>query len=180
MEEFVTSPFAQTTLVTIFRFLHIIFGVIWVGFGTLLAWLMIPTAQRMGERGSTMLRTFVGYSPVGTIIGVSALVTTLAGLLLWPFRVQGAIDFRAFTGTGDIVMAIGAVFGLLAFGHGATATGRYTGVYAAAAKAYDDDPSDANRAALDDAYSKMKLHANVSAWLTVIAVVCMSGARYLG
>ncbi len=179
MEEFVTSPFAQTVLVTIFRFLHIITGIIWVGFGTLIAWLMIPTAQRMGERGATMLRTFVGYTPVGTILGISALVTTIAGLLLWPFRVQGAIDFRAFTDTGDIVMAIGAVFGLLAFGHGATATGRYTGVYAAAAKAYDENPSDANSKALEDAQKKMTLHANVSAWLTVIAVVGMAGARYL-
>ncbi len=179
MEEFVQSPFAQTVLVSILRLTHIVTGVIWVGFGILVAWVLIPVAQRTGERGSAMLRTFMAHSPIGTIFGISALVTALAGLLLWPFRVDGAIDFLGFGPTGDIVMAIGALVGLLAFGHGASATGRYTGVYAAAAKAYDNDPSDANAKALEDARDKMRLHTNVSAWLTLIAVICMSGARYL-
>lgn len=180
MEEFVQSPFAQTVLVSILRLSHIVTGVIWVGFGALLAWVMIPAAQRTGERGSAMLRTFMTQTPTGTIFGVTALLTTVAGLLLWPLRVEGAIDFRAFTNTGDIVMSLGALFGLLAFGHGVTATGRYTRAYGAAATAYDADPSAANLKALEEAADKMRLHTNISAWLALIAVIGMAGARYLG
>jgi len=180
MEEFVNSPFAQTVLVSILRTTHILTGVIWVGFGSLLAWVMVPAAKRAGEKGQSMLRTFVAYSPVGTIFGVTAIVTTVAGLLMWPLRVEGAIDFRAFGSTGDIVMALGALFGLLAFGHGAGATGRYTGIFSATAKAYDENPTDANLKALEEAQEKMQLHVNISAWLSLIAVIGMAGARYLG
>ncbi|MCA9913377.1 MAG: hypothetical protein KC496_08500 [Anaerolineae bacterium] len=166
-------------LIVVLRLLHILLGIIWVGFGVLLAWIMIPTAERTGERGQAMLRTFIGYSPIGTVFGISALGTTLAGLIMWPLRTENGYDLVAFGPAGDIVMSIGAVFGLLAFGHGATATGRYTGAYAAAAKAYDENPSPENAQALEDAKKKFRMHTNISAWLAVVAVVCMAGARYL-
>lgn len=168
-------------LIAVLRLLHIILGIAWVGFGVLLAWIMIPAAERTGERGLAMLRTFYANTPTGMILGISALGTTIAGLILWPLRTVEGTGYllQAFTDTGSIIMAIGAVFGLLAFGHGATATGRYTGAFTTAAKAHEADSSDANLQALEEAKDKMKLHSNISAWLTVIAVILMSIARYL-
>lgn len=166
--------------VTIFRFVHIITGVIWFGFAALLAWLMHPTAERMGANGMTMLRTFYAYSRIGVVMPVMAITTTVAGLVLWVQRTDSGMDLLAFGPTGDIVMSIGALAGILAAGHGATATGRYTGAFAQAAKAYDDNPSAENQQIVQEAKSKMYLHSNISTGLTLIALVCMSGARYLG
>lgn len=169
----------EEILVVILRLAHILFGVIWVGFGILAAWVMMPVAKRMGEDGLIMLRTFFGHSMFNRIMPVAAIITTVAGLILWPLRTQSGIDFLGFTSTGDIVMVIGSVFGLLAFGHGIT-TGRYAGAFAEAAKAYAQEASDANRKAVDEAMRKISMNGNISAILTLIAVIGMSSARYLG
>ena len=165
--------------VVILRFLHIFLGMIWIGFGILAAFVLNPAANRLGENGAIMLRTFYGYTRFGTIIAISSVGTTVAGLILWPLRTQNGMDFLAFSNTGDIVMSIGAVFGLLAFGHGAFATGRATDAFAKAVKAYDSDPSEANQSTLQAAKKKLFTHGNISAGISLVAVICMSGARYL-
>lgn len=168
-------------LMTILRLLHILLGVVWMGFGSLSAWVLHPAADRLGTQGDAMLRTFYLHSRFKSVMPIAAIGTTLAGLILWPFRtVQGnLLNLITFSTTGDVVMVVGAVFGLLAFGHGAGATGRFIGVFTGAAKQYEDDPNDENERAMQAAKEKLYTHANISAWLTLVAVVCMSGARYL-
>jgi len=165
--------------ITILRTLHIIFGVLWFGYAALLAWVMIPAANN-SDSGLEMLKTFYTKTNFNVWMPVVAIGTTLAGLIMWPMRTDGGMDLLAFGATGDIVMAIGALFGLLAFGHGAGATGRFSDKFAKAAEAYDAAPSDANQQAMMESKDKMVLHGNISVWLTFIALVCMSSARYLG
>lgn len=167
-------------LVPILRPLHVIFGMLWFGFGSLAVWVLHPAAAKLGAKGESLLRTFYGYSNYGAVVGVSAIVTSLAGLIMWPARVDG-MDFVAFGSTGDIVMLVGAVAGLLAWGHGGAATGKYVGLFAKLGKELEEtaNPKDEQLAAYEDAKKKMFLHTNISAWVTLVAVVCMAGARYL-
>ncbi|NDJ34069.1 MAG: hypothetical protein GYB64_05340 [Chloroflexi bacterium] len=171
----------MTILVAILRLAHIVLGMIWVGFGALTAWILHPAADQLGEKGLAMLRSFYGYSRFTMVMPIAAIGTTLAGLILWPLRTSSnLLDLLAFSTTGDVVMVIGAVVGLLAFGHGAGATGRFSGVFAEAARRYDQNPTPAHEQALQEAKGKLTLHSNISAWLALVAVVCMAGARYIG
>lgn len=168
------------SITAILRSLHILLGIAWVGLAVVGAWILHPAADRMGANGMTMLRTFYGYSLYNKVFPVAAIGTTLAGLILWPARAVDGWKLIGYPITGSVVMAVGVVFGLLAFGHGAGATGRFAGVFAKAARDYDENANDDNQQALETAKSKLYLHSNISTWLTVIAAVCMSSARYLG
>ncbi|MGJ3238670.1 MAG: hypothetical protein ACFE0Q_08195 [Anaerolineae bacterium] len=170
--DFLNQPLILTSL----RLAHIIFGMLWLGLGVVGVWVVHPLADRLGERGNFLLRDFYAYSNYNKIFPLAAIVTTVAGLVMWPARVDG-MDFVAFGATGDIVMLIGSVFGLLAFGHGAGATGRFTAAYAKAVRANDENGENTDE--LDALRDKVFTHANISAILTLIAAVAMSSARYL-
>lgn len=167
-------------LTTVLRLSHILGGIIWLGFGAVGAWVVHPLADKLGEKGDMLLRNFYGYSNYNKIFPIAAIVTTAAGLILWVLRADGA-SLRGFTDTGSLVMSIGVVLGLLAFGHGAGATGRFSAAYAKAARVYEeaDSPSEAQVAELAEARKKIFTHANISAILTVLAAIAMSSARYL-
>ena len=171
-------------LMVILRPLHVISGMVWFGFGSLAVWILHPAAAKMGAKGESMLRSFYGYSNYGAVVGISAITTSLAGILMWPTVVKGAnFIYIGGVGTiGDWVMLTGAVAGLLAWGHGGMATGKYVGLFAKLGKEIEEtaNPSAEQLAAYADAKKKMLLHTNISAWVTLVAVVCMAGARYLG
>lgn len=166
-------------VIVVLRLLHIVLGAAWFGLGAAAVWIMHPAAERMGDQGLAMLRTFHAYTRFGMIMPIVSVGTTLAGVILWIMRSESLTDLTAFTSTGDLVMVFGAVMGLLAFGHGGAATGRYTGEFGVAAKAYDADPTESNRSILEAIKAKMYLHGNISAWMTFAAIVCMASARYL-
>lgn len=167
-------------IISVLRLGHIVLGAVWLGFGALSAWVLHPAADQLGEKGAAMLRTFYGYSRFNMILPIAAIGTTVAGLILWPLRTTNGMDLLAFGATGDIVMAVGALAGLLAFGHGWGATGRFSGMFSKAAKAYDENPNDENKQTLDTAKTKLYTHGNISAWLTLVSLIFMAGARYLG
>ncbi len=171
--EFMNNPIILTTL----RLSHIIFGMLWVGFGAVGAWAVHPVAAKMGDKGDSLLRIFYGYSNYNKVFPIAAIVTTLAGIILWGARADGAL-LTGFTTNGSVVMGFGAIFGLLAFGHGAGATGRFSGLYAKIAREYEENGG-TNVEALAEARAKLFTHANISAILTVIAAVCMASARYI-
>lgn len=170
-------------LLPILRPLHVIFGMVWFGFGSLAVWVLHPAAASMGAKGDKLLRAFYGYSRYGALVGISAITTSIAGLLMWPVVVRGMdfVNIVPVAGIGDVVMMIGAVAGLLAWGHGGAATGKYVGKFAELSKALEEnaDPSSEQLAAYEDAKRKMLLHTNISAWVTLVAIVCMASARYL-
>jgi hypothetical protein len=168
-------------LMVILRPIHIIFGMLWFGYGTLSVWILFPAAAKMGARGDILLRDFYGYSNYGRFIAVTAIVTTVVGLIMWPARIQG-MNHPDFSNPGDIIFAIGAVFGILAAGHGGSATGKAIEVFSKLSKEIEDvdNPKAESLSAFEAAKKKMITHANISAWIILIAVLGMAFARYLG
>ncbi len=167
-------------VLSILRLTHIFSGMIWLGLGVSGALIVHPIAKSLGEKGDAVIRRYYAYSIVNKVFPLVAILTTAAGLIMWPARVDG-MDFLGFGNTGDIVMITGALFGLLSFGHGAAATGRFSAAYAKVAQAVDesDSPSSEQQAELATLRAKVFTHSNISLALTLIAAVCMSGARYL-
>ena len=70
---------------------------------------------------------------------------------------------------------LGALFGLLAFGHGFFALWRSAGQYATLASA-----AEADEGQLQTLEDKLRRNVRVSMWLAVISLILMAGARYIG
>jgi hypothetical protein len=163
--------------VTILRLIHIFGAVVWVGFGLFLTIILMPTLQHIGAKGYSVYHTLESRFPVGTIMGVSSLSTTLAGMLLY-LRLYGLQVLPTLSGA---VLAGGALAGLLAFGHGSASLGRLSGQLSVAIAQWvgtggDNTPVPADLTAL---YAKVVRHSRISLLLMVIALAGMASARHL-
>lgn len=160
--------------VVILRNLHIFGGIIWVGFALVVVLALIPAVKNSNAQGHAMMRSLLTNSRFGMIFPISSIVTVVAGLLLY-YNVSDGFNSDYMSSSQGIVLSIGVLFGLLAFGHGAAATGRATSKYAEALQ--KDGPEAQSTAA---AFDKLVLHSYISTAMTVIAVVAMASARYVG
>ncbi|MDQ7027064.1 MAG: hypothetical protein Q9P01_09915 [Anaerolineae bacterium] len=158
--------------IIIVRAIHIFAGIIWVGFGLAMGLLVIPTAKKMGEQGRIVFKAWFVYSAFNRLIAIAAVTTTVAGLYLY-FRLFDGANHRFLTETGSMVLSVGALFGLLAFGHG-IALGRLGDKYAKLAES--ESPEIADLQALQDRIGR---NGYISAILMIIAVLGMILPRYL-
>jgi uncharacterized membrane protein len=163
-------------LMVILRLVHIFAGIFWVGTGLFVAIIIIPAMQNM--RSSQLMQMIMRHSRFDMAMTVSALLTTLAGVWLY-VRVSDGFNADWMRDPGSIVLSIGAVAGLLAFGHGGAALGSITGKYAKLAKALDGEPSAAQQQELMALQARIATHSRISLILMIIAVIGMASARYL-
>ena len=159
----------------ILRNIHIFAGIFWVGSGLFMALVIVPAMRNMG--GGQLMQGILRYSNYHIIIGVAAILTTLAGILMY-------IQLTATQGSGwmstrsGIVLSIGALAGILAFGHGMVVLGKLTRQMRALALQIDGPPSEQQRAELMPLQAKMATNANIMLVLMIIAVIGMASARY--
>ncbi len=158
-------------LVSLLRLLHIVGGLVWVGAALLMSWYVEPTAARAGAAGSDFLRALYRDTSLPRLIPLSALITTLAGLLLYEMLSYSA----AISSPTGLVLTAGSAFGLLAFLHGLFAVWRPAGRYANALKI--DQAAESELTQLED---KIRRSGRISLWLALISLVLMAGARYIG
>ena len=158
--------------VVIVRAIHIFAGIIWMGFGLAGGLLIAPAARKMGEQGATVFKAWFAYSAFNRIMAIAAVSTTVAGLYLYA-RVFDGMNHVAMSRTGSIVLSIGALFGLLAFGHG-IALGRLGDKYAKLV--LSENPKVEELQALGERIAR---NGRISGILMIIAVLGMILPRYL-
>ena len=155
-------------IVTILRLLHIVGGLVWVGAAIVMSFYIEPALDRAGADGGRIWRRLYNETSFPSLIPLSALVTTVAGLLLY-----GRLSYHeALSSSMGLVLTLGALIGLLAFGHGWFAVWRPARLYAASSK------SDASE--MEGSKDKLRTNGRVSMWLALISLVLMAGARYIG
>lgn len=165
------STASGALIITVLRLLHIVAGLIWVGAAIVMSCYIEPALERAGAGGSPFLRALYGDASFPRLIPLAALVTTVAGLLLY-----GLMSYHeAMSSSMGMVLSLGALFGLLAIGHGYFAVWRGAGRFATMAAS--DTPDDAALAQLQD---KLRRNGRISMWLAVVSLVLMAGARYIG
>lgn len=160
----------------VLRLIHIASAVAWVGIGLTLATFILPAGNTTGTWHFPFERALLNRTRLPSTFPVVALLTTAAGLLLYATG-----SHNVFTTTGNIVLGIGALFGLLAFGHG-FGVGRYTSAYskALAATGIEDEPVAANQLEnLRQLRAKLYTNSRISLGLTIVALLGMGLARYL-
>ncbi len=161
------------------RLLHIVSAFAWIGLGATSTLYIAPTAIASGESGLRFLKFLLTRTSFGSAFGIAAGLTTLAGLALYAF----AEPWTRFSSTGNIVLGIGAVAGILATLHGGAATGRATRALGdALAQHIPENTSPLSTEALlvlREHAEKLLTHSRISFVLMLIALIGMGSARYL-
>jgi len=167
-------------VVTILRLLHIVAGLIWVGAGITVSMYLEPALIRSGVDPSKVIRALYTKTSFDKLMPIVAITTTVAGLILYYMVSNGFSDVNYMKSGQGIVLSIGALAGLAAFGHGFATLGKFSRQYAALIEEAGDNPSDAQLKSLSEIEAKLSLHGKMSMWMGVVAVIFMAGARHIG
>lgn len=165
--------------ITVLRLLHIVAGVIWVGAGVALSMYIEPALEKSGVNTTHFLRALYTRTGFDKLMPIVAVITTVAGIILYGIVSNGFSDVDFMRSGKGIVLGIGALFGLMAFGHGGGALGPMTGKYNKLVNEAGDNPTEEQQQSLTDLEAKLRRHGRISMWLAVVAVVFMAGARYI-
>ena len=163
-----------------FRILHIFAGIVWVGAVVFLALVVGPAAARTGKDSTPFILNMFGYSVLNRMLAIAAFLTTLAGLALYE-RVSNTFDADWMSTSRGIVLSIGSLAGLLAFGHG-FALSRYGGRMQTIARdilGTQGPPSPEQMISIQQIQQKLRVNGVISMGLLIIAVFGMSAARYV-
>ena len=165
----------------VLRLVHIFAGILWAGSGFFLLLVLIPAMNAMGQEGIRFRQGFIVKSRFNTVMPIASLLTTLAGVILF-VRVSDHFNSDWLSSDGGIVLSIGSLAGLLAFGHGTGVTGptfRKSATLLKAIEAQGGPPTEAQMAELQALGRKSARHARISVLMLIIAIVGMSAARYM-
>ncbi len=163
------------------RLVHIFAGIFWAGSGLFLLIVLMPAMDVMGQEGNRFRQGFVAKSRFNKAMPIASLLTTVAGLWLF-VRVSDEFNSDWMSSDGGIMLSIGSLAGLLAFGHGASVTGPTFQKMADlinAIEAQGSPPTDEQIAELQQLGQKSHIHGRISVALMVIAIIGMSAARYM-
>jgi hypothetical protein len=92
------------------RLLHIVSGAAWIGIAVSFTFFIVPAALRSGESGVHTLKTLLTKTPIIVLFPITAGLTMGAGLLLYPV----SSPWTHLSGTGNMVLSIGATFSMIA------------------------------------------------------------------
>ncbi|CAG0937346.1 hypothetical protein TFLX_06271 [Thermoflexales bacterium] len=168
-------------VVLVLRLLHIFGGIFWVGASFMLVGFISPAVQASGQVGGQVMQRLMTGSRFSSIFGLSAMVTMLAGVLLY-WRVSGGLQLAWITTAPGLALTIGSLAGIAAgvIGGGvAGRTGEKIGQLNAQLGHNQGAPSEAQLSELQGLQQKMKRAQRLSVGLMIIAVVGMAIARYL-
>lgn len=165
----------------VLRILHIFAGILWVGAGFFYVVVLMPSLKQTGKKAYPLFLAVSGNRVGKVLMPATALLTTVAGLLLYE-RVSGRFDADYMKSTQGIVLSIGVLAGLGAFGHGGAVLGRSTEKLVqkiTELEAQGEAPSAAQQAEVDNMMDYLAKHANISLGLMIVAVLGMAAARYM-
>jgi hypothetical protein len=166
----------------VFRILHIVGGVLWVGSTFFLSVFLGPTVAEVGPSAGPLMHKLVIERRVTQVITTLAIVTVVAGGFVYWHNVDIAGSLGDFVGTDfGLVLTIGAVLGVTAMFWGITQVGNKIEQmvhYADGAMPAEGPPPADVVAELDRRGARLKTNSIVDLVLQLGAVVAMSTARY--
>ncbi len=165
----------------ILRIIHIFAGILWVGAGIFYVAVVMPSLRQTGKKAYPLFLAISNNRIGKVLMPATALLTTVAGLLLYE-RVSGRFDADYMKSTQGIVLSIGVVAGLGAFGHGGAVLGRATEklVQQITELEGQSEPLSAQQQAeVNTLMDYLAKHANISLIMMIVAVLGMASARYM-
>jgi hypothetical protein len=164
----------------LFRLVHIVAGVFWVGSVLFIAWYLAPTIRALGPAGGPVMDhlTRVRKMSVGLIVGM--LLTVVSGVFLLRLDsagLQGAW-FRSGPGMtfsiGGLLAVVSGLLGILV----SSPTAKRLGALAAAMRGATPPTPDQSQE-FQRLQARLSIAGRVNAVLLMLATAAMATARYV-
>jgi hypothetical protein len=165
----------------VLRLAHVVAGAAWVGGAFMMILLVSRTARLRGADGDVFMSTLLTEGKAATYFVSAALVTVVAGALLY-WRASDGLQLAWVTSPTGIAFTVGALAAVTSLAWG----GLMVGPAGTRAKAIQDEiaanggmSSASQREELATIKGKLNRFAVVDLVLLAVAVVTMATARYL-
>jgi uncharacterized membrane protein len=161
----------MSVVIALFRIAHILGAIVWMGFGL---YNYLVTSRINANMSVTAVNYQLGvakYTKFGQVMGLAAVITTVAGLALWGV----ASPHKFLSGLQLAILGIGSLAGLGAFGHG-FGLGKRTDALAKALLAAEENgqiPA-TQHASIESMMAALNKSANISLGMMAVALLCMS------
>jgi len=167
-------------LVIVFRLLHIISGVFWVGAALMLTFFISPTVGATKEAGQGFMRHFMGQTKFNIVMWAAAITTVVAGAVLYWLDSDGftSVWMHSGPGIGFGTAAFFAVLGLIVGvfqGRNSNAMAKLGGQIQSQGK----PPSPEQASRLQSLGKALAIGGILNATFLILATVGMAIARYL-
>lgn len=166
----------------VFRFLHIVAGVLWVGSAFMFTAFIGPSATEVGPSAGPLLTAAVKKRKVVQVITGLGIVNVLAGWALWLRYVDLVGSFVDWVSSRfGLVLTIGGVLATITFFVGAIGVGRNVerlvdlGNEIAAS---GTPPSAEQQGRIGQLTSALERYGKLDLVLLILAVIAMATARY--
>jgi HAMP domain-containing protein len=173
---------AAMPFMLVFRFLHIVAGVLWVGSAFLFVGFIGPSAAEVGPSAGPLLTAAVKKRKVVKVIVGLGATNVLAGWVLWLRNLDLYGSFGDWVGSRfGLVITIGAVLATISLFVGAIGVGRNVerlvdlGNEVAAS---GGPPSAEQQTRIGQLTSALERHGKLDLVLLLLATIAMATARY--
>jgi len=163
-------------VIIVLRFLHVFAGAFWFGSAILLGFYISPTVAATGDIGQKFMGALVKNAGITKVISATAGITILAGAVLYWIDSSGGNSAWAKSGPG-IVFGIGGFFGLIGFIFGMQ-IGTNLNKLVKVGSEVQGKPTAEQMGIIQATQKKLSTVGPISAISLIIAVVCMSLARF--
>jgi hypothetical protein len=163
-------------LLIILRFLHVVGGAFWFGSSMMMGFFVGPAVAAIGDAGPKFMGHVILKAKLHTVIAISAGLTVLAGLGLYWIDSEGFTSAWTRSGPG-IVFGIGAFFGLIGFIFG-NLLGINIKKVVTTGSQIQGKPTAEQLSQIQTAQKTMSTAGPISSYALIVALVCMSVARY--
>ena len=164
----------------VFRLVHIVSAILWVG-GALLVFLYLePAATKLGPAAAAFMNELFVNRKLPIYFAIASTLAVTAGAVLY---VRGAGGLALWGGTTGTVLTVGAVAAIIAWigGNAFIPPGLIKlGKLGAEAAAAGGPPSADLQARIRAVQERLRMIGIIDTVLLLIAVVAMESAKYLG
>jgi uncharacterized membrane protein len=173
---------AAVPFMLLFRLLHIVSGVLWVGSAFLFVAFIGPSAAEVGPSSGPLLQVVVKKRKVVQVIVYLGMVTVAAGWVLWFKNMLDAPSLADWlTSSFGLVLTIGGVLATITFFIGYYGVGRNVERLVdmgAAVAVSGGRPTLEQEAEMARIGSALERHGKTDLALLILAVIAMATARY--
>ena len=161
----------------VYRLLHIVFGTFWVGSAMFFTIILEPRLRALGPEIQRPVMLSIARV-MGPAIGISGLITIVAGLTLFFRLPRGGLD-RLFDDGWSWAIFIGFVAAIIAYGFGAATAVLSARMGGLAESIQGRPPTPEEAGQLQRIAARLPLLARTATVLLVIALGAMASARFV-
>jgi uncharacterized membrane protein len=170
----------DTTLVLVFRFLHVIAGGFWFGAALFFFLFIKPTVKDVGPAGPQFMQVLATRRRFPIVMVLISTVTIFSGIALYHFT-SGGFNSNWITSGPGIGFTIGSIAGIIAFLVGNIVIGPTTGKMSALGQQIataGGPPSSEQMSQMHSLEAKLSQGENLDFVFLTISMITMATARY--